>query len=257
MAKTLTELRKLIHQARADVRQRGRAVEKAQDRVDKFAHKYQAAKGKRNHHASKLRAAREAKQWVKAQRQKAARDFFQRRMARNKQKVRYWTKREGEAISATRGAKKRLGKWVTAMERLSPANAKKVMDKARSYLGTQEGGAQQRAWSARLGYSSYLPWCSIFVANMLIEAGVCTKEQLPSSPAYSGAWINWGRAHRVAESDAAPGDIVVFDWGDGGMTDHVALYEGGGRHIGGNQSNAVTRTGTPWGNVVAVMRLET
>ena len=194
---------------------------------------------------------------MKAQRQKAARDFYQARMARNKQKVRYWSKREGEAISKARGAKKRLGKWVSAMEKLAPADAKKLMDKARSYLGTQEGGAQQRAWSAKLGYSSYLPWCSIFVANMLIEAGITRQDRLPTSPAYSGAWINWNGAQRVAESNAAPGDILVFDWGDGGMTDHVALYEGGGRHIGGNQSNAVTRTGTPWGNVVAVMRPET
>ena len=55
MAKKLSELRKLIHAARADVRKHGRHVEKAQDRIDKFAHKYQAAKKERNNHASKLR----------------------------------------------------------------------------------------------------------------------------------------------------------------------------------------------------------
>ena len=129
------------------------------------------------------------------------------------------------------------------------------MDKARSYLGTQEGAAQQRAWSAKLGYSSYLPWCSIFVANMLIEAGICTQGSAADFAGLFRAPGSTGAARAGSPSPTRhPGDIVVFDWGDGGMTDHVALYEGGGRHIGGNQSNAVTRTGTPWGNVVAVMR---
>ena len=114
--------------------------------------------------------------------------------------------------------------------------------------------AQQRAWAAKLGYSSYLPWCSIFVGNMLIEAGICTKEQLPPNPAYSGAWFNWSRGRRVNRSEAQRGDILVFDWGDGGMTDHVAIYQGGGKHVGGNQSDAVTTTSTPWGNVVGVVR---
>lgn len=122
---------------------------------------------------------------------------------------------------------------------------------AKRQLGTKEGSGRQRYYASRFGLSAGLPWCSIFVANALRNAGV---KKVPSNLAYSGAWMNWKGGRRVKTSQIRPGDIVIYDWGDGGITDHVAIYEGRGKVIGGNQSNAVTRAGARLGQAVAVIR---
>lgn len=121
---------------------------------------------------------------------------------------------------------------------------------ARSQLGVKEGGRRQRYYASRLGLSASLPWCSIFVANGLKRQG----KSLPSNPAYSGAWMNWRGGRRVKKGSIRPGDLVIYDWGDGGRTDHIAVYEGRGRVIGGNQSNAVTRAPARLGQAVAIIR---
>lgn len=121
---------------------------------------------------------------------------------------------------------------------------------AKSQLGVQEGSKRQRYYASRLGLSASLPWCSIFVANGLRRQG----KSLPKNPAYSGAWLNWKGGRRVKTSQVRPGDLVIYDWGDGGITDHIAVYEGNGRVIGGNQSNAVTRAPAKLGQAVAVIR---
>jgi CHAP domain len=236
---TVEELKKLVAQARQQVARGSFLVRKAQGRQDKFHRKYEASRKARNRAHKAGKPKKEA--------------LYQRRMARAKRKGRYWTKREADAIEFARDWKAALRRRRRKLIAAQP-KAGALVARAESYIGTRELGAQQRAWAARLGYSPYLPWCSIFVANMLMEAGICTKEQLPSNPAYSGAWFSWGRGQRVSESAVRPGDILVFDWGDGGMSDHVAIYEGGGTHVGGNQSDAVTRSSTPWGNVVGVVR---
>lgn len=121
---------------------------------------------------------------------------------------------------------------------------------AKSQLGTKEGSPRQKQYASRLGLSASLPWCSIFVANGLKKQG----KSLPSNPAYSGAWLKWKGGKRVSKNSARPGDLVIYDWGDGGITDHIAIYAGKGRVIGGNQSNAVTTVGARLGQAVAVIR---
>jgi hypothetical protein len=124
---------------------------------------------------------------------------------------------------------------------------------ATSKLGIQEGSAVQLEWSQDLGYSADTPWCSIFVATGVKEVYGLNP---PANAAYSGDWETWGHDRRVSLKGIQPGDLVIFDWGDGGMTDHIAIYVGGGQVIGGNQSNAVTKTALTTSAVVAVMRLD-
>jgi cell wall-associated NlpC family hydrolase len=50
------------------------------------------------------------------------------------------------------------------------------------------------------------------------------------------------------------GDLVIFDWGDGGITDHVAIYAGKGQVIGGNQGNRVSKVPLSRPNIVGVVR---
>lgn len=235
----MSELTKLIAQAKRKVARKSRLIQFCQGKVTKFRRKFADAKHKHRLAARYKRPKRAA--------------FYQARMARSKRKIRVWTGREATAIELNRSWKGTLKRLLARKAALQP-NGQKLVDTARKYLGTNEGSALQRRWAANLSYSASLPWCSIFVANMLLEAGVCAKSNLPTNPAYSGSWIGWSRGRRVNLSERQPGDVVVFDWGDGGITDHVAIYAGGGRHIGGNQSDQVNERPTPMGNIVAVIR---
>lgn len=128
--------------------------------------------------------------------------------------------------------------------------AEEMVEWAESYLGTTEGSAAHQEWASALGFSSSLPWCSIFVANGLKELGV----ELPANPAYSGAWLDWSGGQTVDLAEIQPGDLVIYDWGDGGITDHIALYAGDEKVIGGNQSDMVSEVPLDRGAVVGVVR---
>ena len=108
-------------------------------------------------------------------------------------------------------------------------------------------------FSQALGYSRGIPWCSVFVGYGLEQVGV---KDLPANPAYSGDWLSWSGGQKVSVGSVARGDIVVFDWGDGGETDHVAIYVGGGQVVGGNQSDAVTKTSFQSGSCVGAVRVK-
>jgi cell wall-associated NlpC family hydrolase len=85
-----------------------------------------------------------------------------------------------------------------------------------------------------------------------VEAGI----KLPANPAYSGAWLDWGGGTKINRSQIQPGDLVVFDWGDGGRTDHVAIFAGGNRVLGGNQGNKVSYMPYDKSHVVGVVRID-
>lgn len=109
---------------------------------------------------------------------------------------------------------------------------------ARGQIGTPEGSSKQIRWAQALGFYAGLPWCSIFLAYGLKT--VASNVELPANPAYSGAWLHWTGGKRISKSNLRPGDLVIFDWGDGGRTDHVAIYAGRDHVIGGNQGNKVS-----------------
>jgi cell wall-associated NlpC family hydrolase len=56
-------------------------------------------------------------------------------------------------------------------------------------------------------------------------------------------------------AQAMPGDLLIFDWGDGGITDHVALYAGNNKMISGNDHNdSVGESAVPAGALVGIVR---
>lgn len=122
---------------------------------------------------------------------------------------------------------------------------------AKKYVGTQEGSKLQVGWAQEFGLSPSLPWCSIFVA-----AGIRAVTDLtePSNPAYSGAWLSWSGGQRVSADKRQPGDILVFDWGDGGITDHVGICIGGGQMISGNYGDQVSQSDDRSSSIVGVVR---
>lgn len=98
-------------------------------------------------------------------------------------------------------------------------------------------------WAKRLGAkvlrivynADSVPWCGVFVAACLHEAG------LPSAPiaVRATAWTTYGQ--RLRFERLAPGAILVFQRPGGG---HVGFYVGEDADafhvLGGNQGNAVT-----------------
>lgn len=121
---------------------------------------------------------------------------------------------------------------------------------ARALLGTREAAGSANnptilGWAKRLGVkvlgiiynADSVPWCGLFVAHCLREAGVDLAEMKVGVRAK--AWATWGVP--VASDRLAPGAILVFDRAGGG---HVAFYVGedlGFYHVlGGNQGDTVS-----------------
>lgn len=119
---------------------------------------------------------------------------------------------------------------------------------ARAKLGTREAaGALNNptimGWAKKLGIkvlgivynADSVPWCGVFVATCLQEAG------LPSAliAVRATAWATYGQ--RLRFERLAPGAILVFQRPGGG---HVGFYMGEDADafhvLGGNQGNAVT-----------------
>ncbi len=93
-----------------------------------------------------------------------------------------------------------------------------LVSQAESTIGTQEGSEAD----ALVGVdTASIPWCGAFVKAMCEKSG----QPLPEN-------ANWN----VAETYVSP---------EGSTGEHVAIYAGNGEMVGGNQSNAVTRTSLP------------
>jgi uncharacterized protein (TIGR02594 family) len=91
-------------------------------------------------------------------------------------------------------------------------------------------------------------WCSVFV-NAAFELNNLEG----TSDARAVSWLDWGEE----VDDPRKGDVVVFDWGNGGH--HVAFFledlgNGYIRCLGGNQSDAVTIANYPESAVMGYMR---
>lgn len=135
------------------------------------------------------------------------------------------------------------------------AGAAGAVTQAESLLGIKGGSAAVSHWDEAIGAAPGIPWCSAFASAVLRRAGV---KNLPADAAYSGAWLNWSggtNLHTTSLAKARPGDLLIFDWGDGGQTDHVAVYTGHNQMISGNDSNdSVGKSSVPTGNIVGIVR---
>lgn len=132
------------------------------------------------------------------------------------------------------------------------------MPLARAKLGIREtpGPANNptiMGWAKRLGVKalgilygddSATPWCGLFVAEVMSEAGF----KPPPIAVRASSWAKWGEP-----SEACDGAVLVFQRPGGG---HVAFYAGetatAYRVLGGNQSDAVSYAWIAKGRCVAV-----
>lgn len=111
--------------------------------------------------------------------------------------------------------------------------AERAVAWAKKMVGVKQGSDKYNYWMGKVG--GYDPWCSFWIGFLMRE--VCGLEC--SNFGHSSYWLTWSGGKRVSTSNIKPGDIVVYDWGNGGDTDHVALYIGGGLRIGGNETPSV------------------
>ena len=236
MAKTDKELEKLIKQAQAELESSrpleviGKRLAKWQAKEDDAEHELAAASK-----AKKPRKVRVAR--LKLTRARRKRRFW----GRIKHRALYW---QSVLDESQRELRKRT-------KRASTADLEALVQEALKYEGLDEGGTWQRKMAEEMGVPWTWPWCSTFIAWLVKHV---LGWSLPEGYPYSGSWMRWAFGRIVSRLRARRGYILVFDWGDGGMTDHVGLYLGGGRHIGGNQADEVNVRPTPWNNVVAVIR---
>ena len=100
-----------------------------------------------------------------------------------------------------------------------------IVEVAASQIGNV-GGQPYWSW---YGFSGRVEWCACFVSWCANECGYIEEGILPRH-SYCQTGINWFRdagCWRDARSgyEPKPGDIIYFDWGDGGDADHVGIVE--------------------------------
>ncbi len=129
-------------------------------------------------------------------------------------------------------------------------HADRAVATAKSYLGYHEGANNSNPFSVWQGLDDNNPWCASFTCYCSVEGG---GYRFPANSTFGykgeaytpttklraqqeGIWRDkWWRS--------APGDHVLFDWGNNGLIDHVELViaDDGTKivTIGGNTSNGV------------------
>lgn len=119
---------------------------------------------------------------------------------------------------------------------------------AKSQVGFREGHNNQNPYSLWQYGNAYNPWCASFQSMAQYEGGYrfvgCTygergEAYTPTEKLRAQQQGTW----RDKNWRAAPGDAVLFDWGNNGLIDHVELvvFDDGNRiiTIGGNTSDSV------------------
>ena len=98
------------------------------------------------------------------------------------------------------------------------ATAKQIIDKARSFIGTEENPPYSNNVIFNTDYyghpvsgSSY-PWCVTFVWDIF---RMCDASELfydGRKTAYCPAVLSWGRENGLIVTDGREGDLILFDW---------------------------------------------
>lgn len=91
------------------------------------------------------------------------------------------------------------------------------------------------------------PWCAMWVSRVFYDAGLPLDAQTPKGFALCTAGDNWFAAQgRRTDNprEAAPGDIVFFDWDHVGILDHVGIVlENAGHHLITAEGNVGQKAG--------------
>lgn len=103
------------------------------------------------------------------------------------------------------------------------STAKELLAIAVGELGTRESpaGSNKVKYASWFGLNGY-PWCAMFVAWVFAQAGVA----LPARTSSCGILRNYAiKAGMWVTSDYQPGDVVIYDFPGGALTDHCGIVE--------------------------------
>lgn len=111
--------------------------------------------------------------------------------------------------------------------------AKLIMDKAASYIGTEENPPGSNNVIFNTDYygsavsGSWYPWCAAFIWDIFRMCGLSHLFYDGQKTAYCPTVYNWAKQKGliVPKETAKYGDIVLFDWGGDGVADHIGFVE--------------------------------
>lgn len=116
------------------------------------------------------------------------------------------------------------------------------------------GGEPYWSW---YGFGSRVEWCACFVSWCANECGYIEAGVIPKFAACTSQGVPWFQEHGLWQSgsyEPRPGDIIFFDWNDGGQdgqSDHVGIVEkvenGRVYTIEGNSGDSVRQNSYPIG----------
>ena len=101
------------------------------------------------------------------------------------------------------------------------ATAKDILAVARKELGVKESpaGSNRTKYGTWYGLDGQ-PWCMMFIQWVFAQAGV----ELPVKTASCGTFMRAAQAAgRWVTSNYQPGDVVIYDFPGGGVTDHCGI----------------------------------
>ena len=101
------------------------------------------------------------------------------------------------------------------------ATAKDILAVARKEIGVKESpaGSNRTKYGTWYGLDGQ-PWCMMFIQWVFAQAGV----ELPVKTASCGTFMRAAQAAgRWVTSNYQPGDVVIYDFPGGGVTDHCGI----------------------------------
>lgn len=69
------------------------------------------------------------------------------------------------------------------------------------------------------------PWCAMFVSYCFYQAGLPLPATTAKGFAYCPYGVQWFRRQGKFDKHPRVGDVVFFDWGGDGISDHVGIVE--------------------------------
>lgn len=69
------------------------------------------------------------------------------------------------------------------------------------------------------------PWCALFVSYCFYQAGLPLRATTAKGFAYCPYGVQWFRHQGKFDKHPRSGDVVFFDWGGDGISDHVGIVE--------------------------------
>lgn len=116
------------------------------------------------------------------------------------------------------------------------------------------GGAPYWSW---YGFGSRVEWCACFVSWCANECGYIEAGVIPKFAACASQGVPWFQERGLWQDNSyepRPGDIIFFDWDDGGQdgsSDHVGIVEkvenGRVYTVEGNSGDSVRQNSYPVG----------